>query len=140
MNGPTLAAVMIGRARRFATIGEHLAPIAPASALHGLAIAIELSLKAAILDRGGTDERNRAEIRHNLRHAECVARDYGFQASPALARLASRLTPYYKDYGFHGLAALAPTLLNGELHAMVDTVAVHVDAVRVWMRAARRRR
>lgn len=140
MSGPSLAAVMIGRARRFPRIGEYLSPIEPAPALHGLAIAIELSLKAAILERGGTDERNRIEIRHNLRRAECVARDYGFEASPELTSLASRLTPYYKDYGFHGLVALAPTLVRGELPAMVDTVAVHVDAVRMWIRTGRRRR
>lgn len=64
-----------------------------------LAIAIELALKAYLLQRGVTDDWNRVYLRHDLSRALRCARRAGFsRAPPALADLAALLGPYYAGH------------------------------------------
>lgn len=71
-----------------------------------LAIAIELALKAYLLDRGMSDGWNRAYLRHDLAKALRFARRAGFTAVPAqLPELAALLSPYYK---VHAISEMSP--------------------------------
>jgi len=71
-----------------------------------LAIAIELALKAYLLDRGISDDWNRIHIRHDLTKALKCARRAGFSGAPVgLPALAALLSPYY---GAHAISAMAP--------------------------------
>ncbi|WP_212743785.1 hypothetical protein [Caulobacter sp. 3R27C2-B] len=71
-----------------------------------LAIAIELALKAYLLDRGISDDWNRIHIRHDLTRALKCARRAGFSDAPErLPALAALLSPYYE---VHAISAMAP--------------------------------
>lgn len=71
-----------------------------------LAIAIELALKAYLLERGMSDDWNRIHIRHDLTKALKCARRAGFNGSPAgLPALAALLSP---NYEVHAVSAMAP--------------------------------
>jgi len=71
-----------------------------------LAIAIELALKAYLLERGISDDWNRIHIRHDLTKALKCARRAGFNGSPdGLPTLAAFLSPYYE---VHAISAMAP--------------------------------
>ncbi len=71
-----------------------------------LAIAIELALKAYLLDRGISDDWNRIHIRHDLTKALKCARRAGFNSAPAgLPALAALLSPYYE---VHAISSMAP--------------------------------
>lgn len=71
-----------------------------------LAIAIELALKAYLLDRGISDDWNRVYLRHDLVKALRYARRVGFTAAPAkLPELAALLSPYYKA---HAISEMSP--------------------------------
>lgn len=71
-----------------------------------LAIAIELALKAYLLDRGISDDWNRIYLRHDLVKALRFARRAGFTAVPAqLPELAALLSPYYK---VHAISEMSP--------------------------------
>src|SRR3546814_15155532 len=56
--------------------------IAPASAAHSLAIAIELSLKAYLMKAGYADDWNRVHIRHDLEKALALATEAGLSGLP----------------------------------------------------------
>lgn len=74
-----------------------------------LAIAIELALKAYLLDRGISDDWNRIHIRHDLIKALKCARRAGFNGSPAgLPALAVFLSPYFE---VHAISAMAPDVV-----------------------------
>jgi hypothetical protein len=71
-----------------------------------LAIAIELALKAYLLDRGISDDWNRIHIRHDLTKALRWALRAGFNGSPdGLPALAAFLSPYHE---VHAIPAMAP--------------------------------
>jgi hypothetical protein len=71
-----------------------------------LAIAIELALKAYLLERGISGNWNRIHIRHDLTKALKCARRAGFNGAPAgLPALAALLSPYYE---VHAISAMAP--------------------------------
>ena len=71
-----------------------------------LAIAIELALKAYLLERGISDNWNRIHIRHDLTKALKCARRAGFNGAPErLPALAALLGPYYE---VHAISAMAP--------------------------------
>ncbi|WP_233586916.1 hypothetical protein [Caulobacter sp. 602-1] len=71
-----------------------------------LAIAIELALKAYLLDRGISDDWNRVYLRHDLVKALRFARRAGFTAVPAqLPELAAFLSPYYS---VHAISEMSP--------------------------------
>ncbi len=78
----------------------------PEGARYFLAIAIELALKAYLLDRGISDDWNRIYLRHDLVKALLYARRAGFTAVPAqLPELAALLSPYYK---VHAISEMSP--------------------------------
>lgn len=71
-----------------------------------LAIAIELALKAYLLDRGISDDWNRVYLRHDLVKALRFARRAGFNGAPAkLPELAALLGPYYQ---VHAISQMPP--------------------------------
>lgn len=78
-------------------------------ARHFLAIAIELALKAYLLDRGISDDWNRAYLSHDLVKALRYARRAGFTAAPAkLPELAAHLSPYHK---VHAISEMSPEVI-----------------------------
>jgi len=71
-----------------------------------LAIAIELALKAYLLDRGISDDWNRAYLRHDLSKALRFARRAGFNGAPAaLPELAALLGLHYQ---LHAISQMPP--------------------------------
>lgn len=73
-----------------------------------LAIAIELALKAYLLDRGISDDWNRIYLRHDLVKALRYARRAGFTAAPAhLPELAALLSPYYSAHAISEMSTEA---------------------------------
>ncbi|WP_199170549.1 hypothetical protein [Caulobacter sp. FWC2] len=75
-----------------------------------LAIAIELALKAYLLERGISDDWNRIHIRHDLTKALKCARRAGFNSAPAgLPALAALLSPYYE---VHTISAMTPDTIG----------------------------
>ena len=93
-----------------------------------LAIAIELALKAYLLDRGISDDWNRIHIRHDLTKALKCARRAGFNGSPdGLPALAAFLSPYYE---VHAISAMAPdTIASVSWPEACETVRDLVTAV-----------
>lgn len=78
----------------------------PEGSRYFLAIAIELALKAYLLDRGISDNWNRVYLRHDLVKALRYARRAGFTGAPAkLPELAALLGPYYK---VHAISEMSP--------------------------------
>lgn len=100
---------------------------AAGSILHSTCCALELSLKSVILKAGGSDERNRIEIRHDLVKALKVARGDGFFAPPELASIAARLWPYYQT---HSLDGLAKQMNKGDLAKIIAAAARQVATTR----------
>ncbi len=78
----------------------------PEGACYFLAIAIELALKAYLLDRGISDDWNRVYLRHDLVKALRFARRAGFTDGPAkLPELAALLSPYYTVHAISQISA-----------------------------------
>lgn len=100
-----------------------------------LAIAIELALKAYLLDRGISDDWNRVYLRHDLVKALRFARRAGFTDAPAeLPELAALLSPYYK---VHAISEMPPEAIASACWSEAcTTVRDLIDAVG---EAARRR-
>ena len=97
-------------------------------ACYFLAIAIELALKAYLLDRGISDDWNRVYLRHDLVKALRFARRAGFTAvSAQLPELAALLSPYYK---VHAISEMSPEAIASVCWpAACATVRDLVDAV-----------
>ncbi|NQE60776.1 hypothetical protein [Caulobacter sp. RHG1] len=82
----------------------------PEGARYFLAIAIELALKAYLLDRGICDDWNRLYLRHDLVKALRFARRAGFADVPAkLPELAALLSPYYS---VHAISEMSPQAIG----------------------------
>jgi hypothetical protein len=91
-----LAVAFFRNAEGFLSAAEIAKASFPEHALHFLAIAIELALKAYLLNRGVRDDWNRDHIGHDLSRALKCAQRAGFNAAPSdLAALAALLTPLY---------------------------------------------
>lgn len=93
-----------------------------------LAIAIELALKAYLLERGISDDWNRIYLRHDLLKALRYARRAGFTAVPApLPKLAGLLSPYYK---VHAISEMSPEAIASVCWAEAcTTVRDLIDAI-----------
>ncbi|WP_395444134.1 hypothetical protein [Caulobacter sp. UC70_42] len=93
-----------------------------------LAIAIELALKAYLLDRGISDNWNRVYLRHDLVKALRFARRAGFIGAPAkLPELAMRLSPYYS---VHAISEMSPHAIRSVCWVEAcETVGALIDAV-----------
>lgn len=82
----------------------------PEGARYFLAIAIELALKAYLLDRGISDDWNRVYLRHDLVKVLRFARRAGFTDAPAkLPELAALLSPYYS---VHAISEMSPQAIG----------------------------
>lgn len=101
-----LAATFRCNAASFLEGAEAALPRYPEATRYFLAIAIELALKAYLLDRGISDDWNRVYLRHDLAKTLRFARRAGFNgASAGVAELAALLGPYYQ---VHGISRMTP--------------------------------
>lgn len=100
-----------------------------------LSIAIELALKAYLLDRGISDDWNRVYLRHDLVKTLRYARRAGFTGATAkLPELAALLSPYYK---VHAIPEMSPEAIASVCWAEAFTTVR--DLIGAVAEAARRR-
>lgn len=127
----SLSAVFLERAEEFLSGAANVADRSGAAmtepVLHLTCCALELSLKAVVLHYGGSDERNRLEIRHSLTKALAAAEGAGLSAVPGLAAAARRLSPHYETHSLHSLAT---ALSADELSSLVSNARAHMESVR----------
>lgn len=91
-----LAEALIGNARSFHSMAQTANDPAGGWRAYSLAIAIELALKADLVQRGMTDDWNRIHLRHDLNKALRCARMAGLRDMPeGLRELAGALSPFY---------------------------------------------
>ena len=113
-----LAQVLAGNARTFREMAQAGNSEINGSRSYFLAIAIELALKAYLLQRGITDDWNRIHLRHDLNKALRCARMAGLRHLPdGLPQLIAALSPLYASgalsYG-QGKPVLLMTLENAD--------------------------
>lgn len=91
-----LAGALVGNARSFHSMAQTTSDPTDGSRAYALAIAIELALKAYLLQCGITDDWNRIHLRHDLNKALRFARMAGLRDVPEeLRKLAGALSPFY---------------------------------------------
>jgi len=101
---PALIDIFMKNATGFARGAARSVRIAPASAAHSLAIAIELSLKAFLMKAGYADDWNRVHIRHDLEKALALATEAGLSGLPLeLPDLTAILSPAYSHHEIDAL-------------------------------------
>ena len=126
---PALAGLFLTRAQDFHQSARLGMGIAHGPALHLLAIACELGLKAFLLARGWSDEESRKEIRHDLGRALKEARQLGLaMPSHALREVVTILGPAYAS---HRVDALVTRDLSCDPDAALDSVAMLLEAVSI---------
>lgn len=124
----SLAATFRRNAAGFREAAEAALPRHPEATRYFLAIAIELALKAYLLDRGISDDWNRVYLRHDLSKALRFARRAGFNGAPAaLPELAALLGPYYQ---VHAISQMPPEAVASVCWSQAcTTVRDLIDAV-----------
>lgn len=126
---PALAALSLTRAQDFHQSARLGMWIAQGPALHLLAIACELGLKAFLLAHGWSDDECRKEIRHDLGRALKEARQLGLAVPRhALDDIVMILGPAYAS---HRIDALVARGLSFDLDAALDSVAALLNAVSI---------
>lgn len=91
-----LAQVLAGNARAFREMAQSVNADVDGQRAYYLAIAIELALKAYLVQRGITDDWNRIHLRHDLTKALRCARMAGLRHLPdRLSELTDALSPLY---------------------------------------------
>lgn len=124
-----LAQVLSGNARVFREMAQAGNSETDRSRAYFLAIAIELALKAYLLQRGITDDWNRIHLRHDLNKALRCARMAGLRHLPdGLPQLIAALSPLYASGALsfgQGLMTLenADEVVGGLLSAVVTAMA-----------------
>nr|WP_194248030.1 hypothetical protein [Caulobacter sp. RHG1] len=123
-----MAATFRRNAAGFLQGAEAALPRHPEMTRYFLAIAIELALKAYLLDRGISDDWNRVYLRHDLVKALRFARRAGFDgASAGVAELAALVGPYYQ---VHGISRMTPDeIASVSWHQACTTVRQLIAAV-----------
>jgi hypothetical protein len=123
-----LAATFRRNAAGFHVAAEAALPRHPEATRYFLAIAIELALKAHLLDRGISDDWNRVYLRHDLSKTLRYARRAGFNGAPAaLPELAAFLSPYYQ---VHAISQMPPEAVASVCWSQACTTARDlIDAV-----------
>ena len=123
-----LAATFRRNAAGFHEAAEAALPRHPEATRYFLAIAIELALKAHLLQRGISDDWNRVYLRHDLSKALRFARRAGFNGAPAaLPELAALLGPYYQ---VHAVSQMPPEAVASVCWSQAcTTVRDLIDAV-----------
>ncbi|WP_299015129.1 hypothetical protein [uncultured Caulobacter sp.] len=124
----SLATTFRRNASGFHQAAETALPRYPELTRYFLAIAIELSLKAYLLQRGITDDWCRVHLRHDLVKALRSARRAGLSNVPtALPELAALLSPYYR---VHAMSHMAPDAIASVCWSQACvTVRALVDAI-----------
>lgn len=95
-----LARIRLERAEEFAS-GAASREVASEPTAYGQAIAIELSLESFLHGRGWSDERTRAELRHDLVRALDAAEAAGLAPDADLRTLARVLNVFYARHDWH---------------------------------------
>lgn len=126
---PALAGVFLRRAQDFHRSARLGMGIAHGPAVHFLAIACELGLKAFLLAHGWSDDESRKEIRHDLGRALKEARQLGL-AVPGHA-LDDVVMILGRAYASHRIDALVARGLSFDLDAALDSVAALLDVVSI---------
>lgn len=127
-----LAPVFHQNAMGFLTSASAIHARSPIGAEHFLAIAIELALKAYLLQRGITDDWNRVHIGHDLVKALKCARRAGLRDTPVgLMGVAEVLGPLYQSGAFATRSADLSHPdgwpdLSKTVRALVETVGVAI--------------
>lgn len=103
--------------------------------LHSTCCALELSLKAIILNGGGSDARNRAVIRHDLTKALDAAASTGFNPSPHFRPLVALLT---RPYATHALIDLGRSITAARLAEIVAISEAEILQMRQFLPTTRR--
>lgn len=113
-----LAQALAGNARAFREMAKAGGSEINGSRSYFLAIAIELALKAYLLQRGITDDWNRVHLRHDLNKALRCARMAGLRHLPdGLPQLIAALSPLYASGALsfgQGKPVLLMTLENAD--------------------------
>ena len=100
--------------------------------LQNVGYALELGLKALLVERGWDDDRCRTEVRHDIAKALGEAAQVGFvPAHPDLATLIATISPYYKRHGLSELVAtgglaMSPDQALAVTRSLLDQVRVSV--------------
>lgn len=107
---PTLQAHLLERAASFLVMADHVAEpearLCGEPLLQNVGYALELGLKALLVERGWDDDRCRIEVRHDIAKALGEAAKVGFvPAHRDLAALIATISPYYKRHGLSELVA-----------------------------------
>lgn len=90
-----LAEALVGNARSFHSMAQAASDPTGGSRAYTMAIAIELALKAYLLQRGIADDWNRVHLRHDLNKALRCARMAGLRDMRAgLWELTGALSPF----------------------------------------------
>lgn len=121
-----LARLRLERAEEFAS-GAASREVASEPTAYGQAIAIELSLKSFLHGRGWSDERTRAELRHDLVRALDAAEAAGLAPDADLRRLAGTLNRWYALHDWHEFAG-EPTEVLASGAAVVTRLLAQVRA------------
>lgn len=124
---PALAAVFLDRAREFHRGAQLGAPVAPAPALHLLAISCELGLKAQLLGHDWSGDEVARDIRYDLVRALDEARQLGL---PGPGRpLADFITSVGPAYAVHRIDALVPAGYACDIDAILRETTQLLDVV-----------
>lgn len=101
--------------------------------LQNVGYALELGLKALLVERGWDDDSCRIEVRHDIAKALGEAAKVGFvPAHPDLAALIATISPYYKRHGLSELVAtgglaMSPDQALAVTRSLLDQVRVSVS-------------
>ncbi|OPF90474.1 hypothetical protein I8G32_02315 [Rhodopseudomonas palustris] len=133
---PTLQAHLLERAASFLVMADHVAEpearLCGEPLLQNVGYALELGLKALLVERGWDDDRCRIEVRHDIAKALGEAAKVGFvPAHPDLAALIATISPYYKRHGLSELVAtgglaMSPDQALAVTRSLLDQVRVSV--------------
>ena len=128
-----LARALAGNARAFKEMAQAGDSEINGSRSYFLAIAIELSLKAYLLQRGITDDWNRIHLRHDLNKALRCARMAGLRRLPdGLPQLIAALSPLYASGALSfgqgkPVLLMTPEAADKVVSALLSAVAAAMD-------------
>lgn len=128
-----LAQALAGNARAFKEMAQTANSEMDGSRAYFLAIAIELALKAYLLQRGISDDWNRIHLRHDLNKALRCARMAGLRHLPdGLPQLITALSPLYASgalsFGQGGpVLLMTPETADEVVSGLLSAVATAMD-------------
>jgi hypothetical protein len=128
-----LARFFVTRSVDFLPDRAQVARLDARDSCYGVAIAVELALKAFLLCRGWTDDRCRRELRHDLVKALAIGRAEGLSGClRGLTEVVAVLNAYYPRHDFDRFSVPAgeiqfPIRAREEVADLIAIVRVHVE-------------